>query len=43
MCAIGSINSHLSNAKNLEILLYRGDDILPGYRGIVISHYKNPY
>ena len=34
---------HLSNAKNLRCLGCIGVEILPGYVGIIISHYKDPY
>ena len=29
--------------KNLGCLGYIGDEILPSYIGIIISHYKDPY
>ena len=35
-------NHQLSNEKNLGFLGYIGDEKLPSYIGIVISHYKDP-
>ena len=39
-----SVNKwQLSNEKNPGWLGYTGDEILPSYIGIIISHYKDPY
>ncbi len=34
---------HLSSDQNHGWLGYIGDDILPSYIGIIISHYKDPH
>ena len=38
------IDLHLSNEKRApSCLRYIGDEILPSYVAIIISHYKDPY
>ena len=37
------LDVHLSNEKILGCLGYIGDEILPGYIGIIIHHDKDPY
>ena len=36
-------SAHLSSDQNPGCLGYIGDEILPSYMGIIISHYKDPY